>query len=166
MVPGEDVNTLYLPFWRLRVSSTGIPINSYADFIRITNQPKVVQKEWETDDMSFWSPAFKIRPQIFLRVSCQLTISQKDFKMKAGLPKQNLHPITMPQSEAVQSLKLIFAGLSLTKRRTFPMLPDVEFTVKDAGLVYLPFTDKGHDLVQPKMGLSINKNALHFGRHL
>jgi hypothetical protein len=86
--------------------------------------------------------------------------------MKEGLPKQNLHPVTMPQSEAVQSLKLILAGSSLTKRRTFPMLPDVEFTVKDSGLVYLPFTDKGHDLVQPKMGLSINKNALHFGRHL
>jgi len=53
MVRGKRQNTVYLPFWRFKVSTTGVPINSYADFIRVTNQPKVVRKEWESSDMSF-----------------------------------------------------------------------------------------------------------------
>jgi len=166
MVRGEGKNTVYLPFWRFRVSTTGVPINSYADFIRVTNQPKVVKKEWEAPDMSFWSPAFKIRPQIFLRVACQLTIAQKDLEMKEELPEDNLHPVTMPLSEAVQSLKLILASAAYTKKRTYPLLPEIRFNLKDTSIVYVPFTDEGHDLVHQHIRLSINKNALQFGRCL
>jgi DNA-directed RNA polymerase subunit RPC12/RpoP len=165
-VRGNGQNTVYLPFWRFKVSTTGVPINSYADFIRVTNQPKVVKKEWEAPAMSFWSPAFKIRPQVFLRVASQLTIVQKDFEMREGLPEDNLHPVTMPLSEAVQSLKLILASAAYTKKRTYPLLPEIQFNLKDTSIVYVPFTDEGHDLVHQHIRLSINKNALQFGRSL
>jgi DNA-directed RNA polymerase subunit RPC12/RpoP len=166
MVQGGGINEVHLPFWKFRVRLTGVSIDSYADFIRVTNQPKVVKKEWEDLDMSFWSPAFKIRPQIYLRVASQLTIAQRDFEMKEGLPDNHLHPVTMPQSEAVLSMKLTLASAAYTKKKIYPLLPQVRFTVEDASLVFVPFSDMGHDLVHQGMRLSINKNALHFGRYL
>jgi hypothetical protein len=166
VVPGQGGKTMYLPFWKIAARADGIGINSFADFIRLTNQPRVVQKDWENQDMSYWCPAFKIRPKIFLRLLSQLTISQKDFKTKETIPKQDLYPVTMPQSEAAQSMKLTLANSALTKRNTFPLLPQVNFAVKDSTLVYLPFTDKGHDMVQQDMRVSINKRALEYGRYL
>jgi DNA-directed RNA polymerase subunit RPC12/RpoP len=162
----EGKKTIYLPFWRNTASTTGIAINSFADFIRVTNQPKVVQEEWEDQEMSYWCPAFKIRPTIFVRLISQLTITPKDLKMDKTVPKGGLHPVTMPRSEALESMKLTLAGSALTKQDTFPLLPEVDFYVKDSTLVYLPFEDKGHDFVQQELQLSINKKALEYGRHL
>jgi hypothetical protein len=164
--PEEGKRIVYLPFWKITASAKGIEINSFADFIRVTNQPKVVQKEWEDQDMTYWCPAFKIRPTIFVRLISQVTITPKDLKMEETIPKEGLHPVTMPRSEAVQSMKLTLAGSALTKKDTFPLLPQVGFSVKDCTLVYLPLEDKGHDFVQEKMHLSINKKALEYGRHL
>ncbi len=166
VVPGQGDKTVYLPFWKITARAEGIEINSFADFIRVTNQPKVVQEDWENQDMSYWCPAFKIRPRIFLRLLSQLTVSQKDFETEETIPRQGLYPVTMPQSEAAQSMKLTLANSALTKRDTFPMLPQVHFAIKDSILLYLPFTDKGHDVVQEQMGVSINKKSLEYGRHL
>jgi predicted RNA-binding Zn-ribbon protein involved in translation (DUF1610 family) len=166
VVPGQGDKTVYLPFWKITARAEGIEIDSFADFIRVTNQPKVVQEDWENQDMSYWCPAFKIRPRIFLRLLSQLTVSQKDFETEETIPKQGLYPVTMPQSEAAQSMKLTLANSALTKRDTFPMLPQVHFAIKDSILVYLPFMDKGHDMVQEQMGVSINKKSLEYGRHL
>ena len=166
VVPGQGDKTVYLPFWKITARAEGIEINSFADFIRVTNQPKVVQEDWENQDMSYWCPAFKIRPRIFLRLLSQLTVSQKDFEAEETIPKRGLYPVTMPQSEAAQSMKLTLANSAMTKRDTFPMLPQVHFAIKDSILVYLPFTDKGHDMVQERMGVSINKKSLEYGRHL
>jgi hypothetical protein len=166
VVRGEGENTVYLPFWRITAKAEQIEINSFADFIRVTNQPRVVKEDWEDREMSYWCPAFKIRPGIFLRLLSQLTISQKAFKGDERLPKQGLYPVTLPQGEAVQSLKLTLAGTALTKRNTFPLLPQVKFAVNDTTLVYLPFADAGHDMVQQQMRIGINKKALEYGRYL
>jgi hypothetical protein len=166
VVQDQGEGAVYLPFWKITAEAKGMEVNSYADFIRVTNQPRVVQGDWENQDMSFWSPAFKIRPKIFLHLSSRLTISLKDFETKEAIPKQGLHPVTMPQSEAAQSMKLTLASSAMTKRKTFPLLPRVSFTVKDSTLVYLPFKDTGHDMVQEQTRISINKKALEFGRYL
>ena len=166
VVPGRDENTVYLPFWKIAAGAKGARINSFADFIRITKQPRVVQKHWENQDMSFWSPAFKIRPKVFLRLSAQLTISQKDFETKEEIRNRDLYPVTMPRSEAAQSMKLTLATSAINKREIFPLLPGVNFTIRDSTLVYLPFTDTSHEMVQQDMRISINKKALEFGRYL
>jgi hypothetical protein len=166
VVPGRDENSMYLPFWKITAGTTGVEIDSFADFIRVTNQPRVVQKDWENQDMSFWSPAFKIRPKIFLRLLSRLTISQKELDTKETIPKRGLYPVTMPSNEAAQSMKLTLAGSAMNKRKTLPMLPRVSFTTKYSTLVYLPFTNTGHDMVQQHMRISINKKALEFGRYL
>jgi len=165
-VPGTSEDSIYLPFWKIAVRDKGLQINSYADFIRLTNQPKVVQKDWENQDMSFWIPAFKIRPAIFLRLARQMTVTQKDFDIGEEVPKKNLYPVTLPRSEAAQSMKITLASSGLIKKRIFPLLPQVSFTVKESALVYLPFNDTGHEMIQEHMGVTVNKNALEIGRRL
>ena len=159
-------NIVYLPFWKITAGAKGVEINSYADFIRATNQPRVVQRRWENRDMSFWSPAFKIRPKIFLQLSKQLTIFQEDFETKEAIPKKDLFPVTMPQNEAAQTMKLTLAISAINKKKILPLLPGVSFTIRDSTLVYLPFTDMGIDMVQQHMRIGINKKALEFGRYL
>ncbi len=165
-VSGEDENTVYLPFWRICASGRGLKLDTFADFIRLTNQPKVVRPEMETQEMSFWTPAFRIRPRVFLNLSRRFTISQHNFKIQEVIPKRNVYPITLPQTEAAQSMKITLASSALSKKDVLPHLPRVSFEIKDSSLVYLPFTVKGHEMIQQQMGLSINKNTLEFGRRL
>ena len=165
-VPDRKEDTVYLPFWKTSANVTGVEINSFADFIRITNQPRVVGKEWETEVMSFWCPAFKIRPKIFLNLARQLTISQRHFQTEEVIPKKSLYPVTLPYTEAVQSMKITLASSTLNKKRVLPLLPHVRFETKGSHLVYLPFADTGHEMVQQDMRISVNKNALSYGRQL
>ena len=161
-----DKESIYLPFWRIAASSEGIEINSYADFIRQTNQPKVVREEWNDIDMCFWSPAFKVRPKIFLSLSRQLTVFQEPGNLKEGLPKGGEYPVTLALSESIQGMKTVLAHCSIKKKKVIPKLPTTSFSVKSASLVYLPFTVAGSEMIQEQMGTCVNKNTLEFGRHL
>lgn len=166
VIPGRGSHTIYFPFWKTTVSCKGVDINSYGDFIRVTNQPMVVKKDWENQDMSFWSPAFKIRPKFFLRLSTQLTVLQHHFQTKEETVKGRLYPVTLPRAEAAQSMKLTLAASATVKKNIVPFLPHVRFAIKGSTLVYLPFTNTPHDMVQQQAPISINKKALEFGRHL
>lgn len=163
---GEDKDTVYLPFWKFTASSEGLEINSFADFMRLTNQPRVVRDEWENVEMSYWTPAFKIRPKIFLNLSRQMTISTDLGKTKEALPGKKYYPVTLPREEAVKSMKLILAYSTVRKKDVISELPGTRFSVKGSMLVYLPFTDRGLEMVQQKVGTSISKNTLEFGRQL
>jgi DNA-directed RNA polymerase subunit RPC12/RpoP len=165
-VPARGEHSVYLPFWKITATDKALQINFYADFIRVTNQPRAVQKHWENQAMAFWIPAFKIRPKVFLNLARQMTITQKDFEMEEKIPKKGLYPVTLPQGEAAQGMKITLASAGLSKKKIFPLLPRVSFTTKESTLVYLPFNDTGHEMIQEHMGISINKNALRFGRQL
>jgi len=119
VVPGLDEKAVYLPFWKISASAKHIEINSFADFIRATNQPIVVDKDRKNQGMNFWSPAFKIRPKIFLRLLKQVTISQNQFRHKDIISNKKLYPVTLPQTEAAQSLKLTLAGSAFNKKTGF-----------------------------------------------
>ncbi|MFC1534060.1 hypothetical protein ACFL7M_11920 [Thermodesulfobacteriota bacterium] len=166
IVQGQDENSVYLPFWRISANTKGVEINSFTEFVRITNQPRVIGEEWENEDMCFWSPAFKIRPKLFLSLSRQFTISQKHFQAEEIITGKNLHPVSLPRSEATQALKIILAGSTVNKKNVLPHLPRIRFEIKDSTLVYLPFTDTGHDMIQQDTNISINKRSLEFGRKL
>lgn len=164
--PGNGGNNVHLPFWKISATSKGVEINSFADFIRVTNQPRVIQEQWKHQTMSFWSPAFKIRPKVFLNLSRQFTISQKQFQTEDKIPENNFHPVTLSRSEAAQALKLTLAGSTLNKKSVFPHLPQIKFHIKNSTLVFLPFRDTGNEMIQQDLGISININTLAFGRYL
>ncbi|MCP4680812.1 MAG: hypothetical protein GY864_00585 [Desulfobacterales bacterium] len=165
-VQGQDKGAIYLPFWKISVIAKGIEINSFADFIRLTNQPRALGEEWEKQEMTFWGPAFKIRPKIFLNLSRQLTVSQQILKTEEAIPEKNVYPVTLPRTESIQSMKLTLAGSAMSKKRILPLLPRIRFEAKDSALIYLPFTDTGHEMTQEHMRISINKKAMEFGRRL
>jgi len=165
-VAEDEPEALYLPFWKMPVQTTGIPIASYADFIRVTHQPRVIQKTWEDQDMIFLSPAFKIRPNQLLYLSKQLTFVQLSQKAGKRLPRRNLFPVTLPLGEAIQGITITLAGLAVNKKKVIPRLSEVRVAVRGASLVYLPFQETAHDLIQEHTQVSINKKALEFGRFL
>ena len=164
--PSSETDAVYLPFWKITASSEGLRIDSFADFLRLTNQPKVIRDEWNNADMCFWSPAFKIRPKVFLALSRQFTVSQYPGTVKEGLPGKMVYPVTLPLTESIQSIKTILAYSAVKKKDIIPNLPSTTLSVKESSLVYLPFIETGSEMVQEDTGSSINKNTLEFGRHL
>jgi hypothetical protein len=117
--------------------------------------------------MNFWVPAFKVRPKIFLQLGRQTTISQwrldGDRELNV-LP--NLYPVTLPVSEACQSLKVLLAASTASRKKIYPYLAGASAENISSSLVFLPFTDQKHDWVQPQTGTVIAKSVLKFGRSL
>jgi predicted RNA-binding Zn-ribbon protein involved in translation (DUF1610 family) len=165
-VPGKKGETSYLPFWKTSAFVRGVAIDSFADFIRVTKQPLAIQKNWEQQGMCFWCPAFKIRPKIFLRIIKQLTLAQSDFRATPGMPEDKLYAATLPQIEAAQTIKITLGVSSVNRRALFSRLPAASFTIKAVSLVYLPFTETRHDMVQQHVNISFNRQSLCFGRYL
>ena len=160
------INLTYLPFWKMTVSTSGLPLKTFADFLKISRQPRAIFDEWENEPMSFWSPAFKIRPKLFLNLLRNTTIAHPTYSHSDSLERKQLFPVTLPSSEAAQTFKLTLAAASIKKNDVFPLLPRVRFNIESLTLAYLPFMDNGHEMVQPCSQLLINKNALSFGRYL
>jgi predicted RNA-binding Zn-ribbon protein involved in translation (DUF1610 family) len=167
MVPGEPETPLYLPFWKISAHIPSLKIWSFADFLERTNQPVVVGKLWRDKAMSFWIPAFKLRPKIFLQTSRQTTIGQWALGQDQPLQRvPGVYPVTLPLNEARQSIKVVLAATAVSRKNIFPYLPGVHPENMTASLVYLPFTDRQYDWLQPRSGTVVSKTVLQFGRHL
>ncbi len=167
IVPGDRNTAMYLAFWKISAHFPSMKIWSFADFLRITNQPIVARKEWHERVMSYWIPAFKLRPKIFLRTGKQTTVSQWRLGQEEEMQiRPDLYPVTLPLSEAKQTLKLMLAASAVSMRRVYPALPGTKPDTISATLVYLPFIDRQHDWMQPQTGTVIAKSVLKFGRSL
>lgn len=164
---GGDENDMYLPFWKITASTTGkVEIASFADFIRITNQPLSIQPSWERMNMRYLAPAFKIRPRDFLRLGTRLTVGHLETDTADFADKRNLHPVNFSRNEALQGLKLILANAAFIKVNVLPFLSEIDFIEQDFSLVYLPFSNNSHELILERLGIALNKNTLTFGRNL
>ncbi len=157
---------LHLPFWKIKSKTRGIRLESLGDFLRLTNQPVAVTGEHDQHDLSFWIPAFKIRPKFFLQLAKRITISQERIPEGTGECAKDMFPVTLPAAEACQSLKTVLSHITLNKRNFLPQLPSISFETEQTQLVYLPFTYSGHDLVQEQTTVCVSSTVLHFGRNL
>jgi len=160
----KDVS--YLPFWKIEVKASGVVMENFGDFLRLTNQPLVVRPEHDRMALCFWIPAFKVRPHIFLNLAKNMTVAQKRLPAGEATMAGGLHPVTLSRTEAVQALKTVLAEAALNKRDVMPLLPDLSFHPRATELVYLPFIDNGHDLVQEQTMLSVAGAVLRSGRSL
>ena len=165
-VPTTAKDMLYLPFWRLKARIDGVDLTSYADLVRLANLPKVVQTEWETAPFCFWSPAFKVRPRVFLRLMQVLSTALPLQRLERRAPADPCLPANLPLSEAAETLKTTLAGLIRPLKRKAALLPGLSATPQKALLVYLPFEDRAHELVSPRLNLAINKNQLSLAWNL
>lgn len=163
---GSDSGSLYMPFWRITACVNGVDIKTFADFIRITNQPFIVDETRGCRDMNFFSPAFKLRPTFFLNLARQFTILQMDFAGRENITEKNIYPTTLPKTEAIQALKVILASTAVNRKNIFPSLPMIDFQIKGLSLVYIPFTEGPNDMIQEDTGIAINRPSLDFGRRM
>ena len=156
----------YIPFWKIRPQVNGVALETYADLIRYANLPKAVIKRWESQEMVFWTPAFKVRPRLFLLLAGMLTISPPDNIARDRLRLSPAYPVTLPLSEAEESLKTVLASLVESKRHAFEKLGDVTIETKDSELIYLPFTPRGNEFIYEGQNIAVPKAALAHGKNL
>jgi hypothetical protein len=163
---GGDEGALFLPFWRIQAEVEGISLRSYADLVQAANLPRVVQPGWEEKAFRFWSPAFKIRPSVFLTLCRNLTLSQPEGEVADRLPGRRLHPVNLPVREAVECLKTTLASFVKPPGKMLPLLPDISVKAKRYLLVWVPFTEGPHEYLRPEAALAVNKNLLHLSGNL
>jgi hypothetical protein len=165
-LPLANDSLVYMPFWRIRAEVSGMALSTYADLIRVANLPKAPQEGWDKIGFRFWSPAFKVRPQTFLRLLTSLTLAQPMEDPEKAFPDEAAHPVNLPITEAIEGLKINLATFMKPQQKLMSEIPSVEIKAKSFMLVYVPFIEKHHDLVHPVYQAAINKNQLRLSGNL
>ncbi len=166
VVDAEEADVLHIPFWKMTAVVEGVQLESYADLVRFAHLPKVVQEGWEQKRLSFWAPAFKIQPKLFLRLLQQVTAMQPDERIDETLKRPHLFPVMLPAKEAAETIKITLAEVAIDKKRVLPLLEQIQIHVQEHMIVYLPFRVGMHELVQCRHGFSINRAALRLGKKI
>jgi hypothetical protein len=156
----------YLPFWRIKAQVEGLELGSYADLVKLANLPKAIKPEWLDQPFYFWVPAFKVRPDLFLRVARQTTISQPEERIGERAAGPSFYPATFPENEAAEFLKVVMADMAAAKRKVLPKLAETGIRIVESRLIHVPFVSQMGELGNIQIRLSINKNALKYGRNL
>lgn len=158
--------SIYLPFWRIKAKVSGLDLRSYADLSRLANLPVVLRPEWEEIPFFFWGPAFKVRPESYLRLFGQFTAAQPLEPLDPGLPSSPVFPVNMPIKESIESLMITIAYITKPLRGFVENVHQMKVTPESFRLAYLPFTENPNEYVQSRLNLAINKNQLIMAKNL
>ncbi len=165
-VHGKQEGNYFLPFWKIKANIEGLKLSTYADLAELANLPKVIKPIWHEKELYFWIPAFKVRPDIFLRVSRAFTLSESHGIKHEEIPKSYLYPVTLPASESWECIRFIIGDIASNKKKVFPILKDLSIEIDGYELVYLSFDLNRDELTNPHIYCIINKNALKYGMNL
>ncbi len=162
--PGQKI--LFMPFWRIKASVTGLDLENYADLVHLANLPKAVQSGWKAIPFHFWVMAFKVQPQVFVRLARVMTLSQPFEELLETLPRESLHPVTLAAGQAFEALKILLASFLTPREDLAALLPQVEVSPLSCLLAYIPFEIRPHEYVQPRYHLAINRNMVALAGNL
>ena len=95
-----------------------------------------------------------------------MTLSQLHNEPDEQLPEHRHHPVTLPVTEAIESLKVNLASFLKPKSHLPDILPAIDISAKSFVLVYVPFIEKYHELVQPQIHFAISKNIIALSENL
>ena len=95
-----------------------------------------------------------------------MTLSQLHKGLTEKLPENRHHPITLPITEAIESLKVNLSSFIKPKTRLAEILHGIDIEAKGFVLVYVPFIEKHHELIQPDLQFAINKNVMALSDNL
>jgi len=107
-----------------------------------------------------------VRPRTFLNLVKNTTLSQPGPKASSKLPKGALHPVSLPVSEALETLKINMAGFIKRPRDLLSKLDAMDVAPLSYILVYIPFRQGHHDYVNPDLHLSVNRTQLYLAKNL
>jgi DNA-directed RNA polymerase subunit RPC12/RpoP len=162
----SEEGSFELPFWQISCDIAEMTLRNYADLVSLANLPKLAEKAFEDREFCFWTPAFKLRAQAFLRLADSLTLIQAQPMLHTSLPPGRHHAVTLPVEEACESLKVVLAGFLKPRRMVAELLARVTIQPTHFRLAYLPFRESQHDYVQPRTQVAVNKNLLSLSRNL
>jgi len=157
---------IHLPFWKITAQVEGLQLTSYADLLRLNNAPEVITPAREQQGLAFWISAFKLAPELFLLVAQRMTFFQEQGPFEDTLSSALFHPVTLPSTEAIESIKALLAQCAVPRKEMFPKLPQISVQPRTATLVYVPFKSSGSEMIHYRMPLSISRNALKWGLSL
>ncbi|MBP8979866.1 MAG: hypothetical protein KBG09_01280 [Syntrophobacterales bacterium] len=163
VMTGLGADPHYLPFWRLKIVCEGLALASLADLVRLANLPRVITPELEKKEFHLWSPAFKVHPSLFMRWARQITVHQPENDYDETLPGRYIYPVTLSAPEALESAPVTLANIVADKRLFFQALPRLKIRIREALLVYQPFTATRQELIHETMKVVIDRKALGFG---
>lgn len=161
-IPGK----FFLPFWRIKASIEGIDLNSYAHLIKLANLPRIARPQDHESEFFFWSSAFKVPPKVFMRLNRNITLAQPRNEQINKLPAGDIHPVNLTVTEAAESMKINFSSFAVPSKRYLPYLSTIKILPEKARLVFVPFYEGHHELIQEKFGLTVNKNQLRLSSNL
>ena len=162
----QNEDTLYLPFWRIRADVSGIDLDTYADWIKIANLPRATRPADRDTRFRFWTPAFKVRPRVFLRLAQNMTLGLPQGDLRPELPAPPFHSVTLSVTEALESLKIVLASIFKPRQQVAEVLPATSVKPVSFTLVYVPFREGHHEYIQTGHQFAINKNLLALSSHL
>ncbi len=157
---------IMLPFWRISANISPINLSSHADLARMANLPRAIPRKWEEKPVHFWSPAFKVRPNIFLRLLGQMTSAQLEPPLSQTVEDNLYQPVNLPASEAIQTVRITMAALLKPGKEILERLPKTNVVPQNVSLIFLPFKSSQHDIIYPDLGIGINKKALALSGNL
>lgn len=156
----KERDVIYIPFWKMKINFEGISLKTYADLIKIANLPRVITDKLREKELFLWAPAFNARPNLFLRLAEQLSVLQPEEGFEKTIPKSEMYPVTLKANDVMETVKIIIADIGVPKKNIFPVIPEIKMKLTESLLIYLPFKEKGDELIHEQMGLSILRNAL------
>ena len=90
-------------------SSTTSPTGS-------ANLPRVVRPGEEERELSWWTPAFKVHPEHYVRFGRALTVRQPAEVAPAELVPEGCYPVTLDAAEIGESLKVLLVEMATPRR--------------------------------------------------
>jgi hypothetical protein len=82
------------------------------------------------------------------------------------LPQGDIFPVTLPVTEAFQAVPAILLQLTNQKSALLSEMKHGGIRVQSSRLFYLPFEKRGMEYIQSELRISIQKNALFWGKGL
>jgi DNA-directed RNA polymerase subunit RPC12/RpoP len=152
----------WVPFWSISVGCANASLSSVADFYRLAGIPRPILPAHEERPFHFWVPAFKSNPELFIRLGKSFTMQQSPIE-KPVVTLTRVAPVTLPAREAFQSIPVFFAEMAPARKKILPIIRTLQLSLRKSNLVFVPFADRGAELVQPQCNMAINKNALRAG---
>jgi len=168
IAPSDDTRqkVLHLPFWKIKVTVSGIDIHSHEDLVKLSNPPKILKKREIDEGLFFWVPAFKVAPPLFLRAARQMTLAYPQKELHEDFYSISPHSVNVTFREACDTFRVILTDIAINKKFIMPRLEEISIVPHESLLVFHPFIDSNYELTEHEIQCGFMKNALKWGKNL